>query len=119
MVTMFYTVFSVLDFILQLIASIFAYQIYTFHQLSKGWLAVPLGFLLLAIRRIIILSFELGYIQTEVFRPFVDSVFLPFIISLLLVIGIWVMYNNFQKFSILQKDVSNKVESFKKTKKRR
>ena len=113
MAALWYTIFSILDLLLQFIAAFFAYQIYTFNKLSKAWLAVPLGFLLMALRRVFIFAYAEGYISSV--SPLVDSLIIPFIVSLMLVFGIWAMYNNFQKFSLVQSDVEKKVYSFKKS----
>jgi len=117
MATTFFIIFSILDFILQCAAAVFSYQIYSFHRLSKAWLAVPIGFGLLALRRALSFLQGTGYLQNSVLSPILESVFIPFIISLLLVIGIWAMYNSFQKFSLTEQEVSEKIATFKKQRK--
>lgn len=120
MVGWIYTTFSILDVALQIIAAFFAWKIYNFHQLSKVWLAVPLGFIFMAIRRILALSYAQGYFEDSVLSiQFVDSIFIPFIISLLLVFGIWAMYNNFAKFSLIEHEVKDKVKEYKNSYKRK
>lgn len=116
MTAVWYTILSILDLLLQLTAAFFSYQIYTFNKLSKGWLAVPIGFLLLAVRRIILYFSVRGYIPAiSGVSPLVESLLVPFLISIMLVFGIWAMYNNFQKFSLVEMDVEKKVQSFKKS----
>ena len=115
-----YTTFSLLDVLLQLVAAYFSFKIYTFHKLSKVWLAVPLGFVFMAVRRILALSYAQGYFQDSILSiQFVDSIFIPFVISLLLVFGIWAMYNNFRDFALVEKDVDKKVAQFKSSQKRK
>ena len=120
MVGRIYITFSILDILLQLTAAFFSYQIYTFHKLSKVWLAVPLGFVFMATRRILALSSANGYFEDSILSiQFVDSILIPFVISLLLVFGIWDMYNNFQKFALVERDLKEKVKDFKKAKRRK
>ena len=115
MLGIWYTIFSILDILLQSTAAFFSYQIYTFHKLSKGWLAVPLGFVLMGLRRIFIYSYTQGYIGAlPSISPILDSLIVPFLVSLMLVFGIWAMYNNFQTFSLTEKEVEEKVQDFKK-----
>ncbi len=111
-----YILFSIFDLLLLFTGAFFAYRIYTFHNLSKGWLTVPLGFFLMGIRRILATSNYVGYFQNSFLSlEYVDSVFIPLIITLLLVFGLYVMYHNFQNFSLVQSDVEKKVQSFKKS----
>ncbi len=120
MVGWIYITFSILDILLQLTAAFFAYQIYTFHKLSKVWLAVPVGFIFMAARRIIALSSANGYFEDSVLSiQFVDSILIPFVISLLLVFGIWAMYNNFQKFALIESSIKEKVKEYKSSQKRK
>jgi hypothetical protein len=120
MVGWIYTIFSIVDVGLQLTAAFFSYQIYTFHKLSKVWLAVPLGFIFMGIRRVLALSYTEGYFQDSILSiQFVDSILIPFIISLLLVFGIWAMYNNFQKFALVESSVKEKVKEYKRSQKRK
>ena len=115
MTAIWYTIFSILDLLLQCIAAFFSYQIYTFNKLSKAWLAVPLGFVLMALRRIFIYLYTEGYIATlPSISPLVDSLIVPFLVSIMLVCGIWAMYNNFQTFSLTEKEVEEKVQDFQK-----
>ncbi len=120
MISWVYTTFSILDIVLQLTVAYFSFKIYNFHKLSKVWLAVPIGFVFMAMRRIIALSYKMGYFQNSIISiQFIDSIFVPFIISLLLVFGIWAMYNNFQNFALIEKDVTEKVKEYKSSKKRK
>ena len=74
----------------------------------------------MAMRRILALSYNMGYFQNSIISiQFIDSIFVPFIISLLLVFGIWAMYNNFQNFALIEKDVTEKVKEYKSSKKRK
>ncbi len=115
-----YTTFSFLDLALQLAAAYFSFKIYTFHKLSKVWLAVPLGFIFMGIRRTLAWSYVQGYFKDSVLSiQFVDSIFIPFVISLLLVFGIWAMYNNFQTFALVEKDVTKKVKEYKHSQKKK
>ncbi|MSR86312.1 hypothetical protein EXS74_02870 [Candidatus Woesearchaeota archaeon] len=115
-----YILFSIIDLVLLFTGAFLAYRIYTFHNLSKGWLTVPLGFFLMGIRRILATSNYLGYFQNSFLSlEYVDSVFIPLIITLLLVFGLWAMYHNFQSFSLVQSGVEKKVQAFKKSQRRK
>ena len=115
-----YTTFSILDAALQLTAAFLSYKIYNFHKLSKVWLAVPLGFVFMAMRRILALSYAQGYFQDSLLSiQFIDSILIPFLISFMLVFGIWAMYNNFQNFAWVEKEVKKKVKNFKSSQRRK
>lgn len=113
-----YIIFSLGDFLLQLAAAFFSWRIYTFHKLSKAWLLVPVGFIFMAMRRLLALSYAQGYFTDSVLSiQFIDSIIIPFVISVLLVFGIWAMYHSFQNFALTEKAVKEKVKEFKKTQK--
>ena len=113
-----YIIFGILDILLQLTAAFFAVRIYKYNQLNKLWLAVPAGFLMMAVRRVIAILVYTE-ILTTIDLPLLDSVLFPLVISLLLVFGIWSMSKNFTDFKILEKNVSKKVHSFKQSRKKK
>jgi len=98
--------------IFQFVAAYFGYRIYKFNRLNKWWLALVLAFIVQGIRRIFTVFEDVG-------SPLIASsaIFdrtLMFIISLLIVVGLWAMMKNFENFEVITGKISEKVKRFKK-----
>ncbi len=112
---------SVINVIIQFTAAYISYRVYSFNRASKGWLAITGALLLMAIRRVtaFMISYDAFGGATQVIST-LDRLFLPFTISVLILIGLWSMLKNFETFEVVEKDVKEKArkfsQSFKKTK---
>jgi len=104
-------VLGILQIILQSIAVYFSYKIYQFNRLRQGWLAITFALIFMTFRRITALLIEMKYISSFVgwFAP-LDRIILPFIISVLLLIGFWTMPNNFEDFEVIEKKITKKIK---------
>lgn len=91
---------------LQLLAAWFGYSIYKFNRLSKGWLAIVVGFLIQAVRRAVQLYSDS---QGFVLNVILDRA-LMVIISLLIFIGLWSMLKNFENFEFVKDNVRRKIK---------
>jgi hypothetical protein len=101
---------DVLAVVLQLMASYFAYRIFKFNRLNKRWLALVLAFLVQTVRRGVQVCVDLNILSLNVF---IDRV-LMFIISLLMIVGLWTMMKNFENFEVVEKNVGYKLSKSKK-----
>jgi hypothetical protein len=91
----------------QAISIIFAFRIYKFNRLSKWWLALILAFLIQGIRRLITLYDDINLISIT--NNLLIDRSLMFIISILILIGLWAMMKNFENFDIIEKKVEKKL----------
>lgn len=103
-------ILDVLAVILQLAAAWFAYRIYRFNRLSKWWLALVLAFCIQGLRRGFQGYIDLGYGQN--LSPILDRS-LMFVISLLIVVGLFAMLKNFEGFEVVANKVRQKAKAFK------
>ena len=107
-------VLGFLSIVFQFCAAYFGYRIYMFNRMSKWWLALVFAFLIQGIRRVITLLSDLGTISPlEGNLAFADRVIM-FVISALIVVGLWEMMHSFESFSLVESKVSDKLRSFAK-----
>jgi len=102
---------GVLSILCQFAAAYFGYKIYKCNRLGKWWLALVIAFVIQGVRRLLT-TFDdysaLGFSGDQV----IDRLF-QFSISLLILIGLWCMLKNFQRFEVVEKQSKEKVASFK------
>lgn len=103
---------SAFSVVLQLIAAYLGYRIYCFTRLSKWWLAVVIGFILQAIRRIFTFLEDFGAVNIP--NTILIDRALMFLISLFMVIGLWIMLKNFENYDVVERQVKQKIQNFKK-----
>ena len=109
-----------IQIVVQFTAAYFSYVIYKYNRLCKAWLAVVVGLVLMAFRRVTALLIELSGAPTSTDPVrFLDRVLLPFAISVLLLWGLWSMKKNFESFEVVEKRVSEKVKSLNKPRKKK
>jgi hypothetical protein len=106
---------GVLQIIFQAIAACFSYKIFTFNRVRRWWLAVTGALVLMTLRRITALMTQLSWLDSfGGIISDVDKVILPFLISVLLLWGIYAMLKNFQDFEVVEKNVQSKLRKSKK-----
>lgn len=98
----------------QFLAAYFGYRIFKYNRLSKPWLALVFAFIIQGIRRLLTLFDDIG-------RPLLTQSALldrtlMFIISLLIVIGLYEMMKNFENFEVIKEQTRNKSMKINKTK---
>ncbi len=101
--------------ILNFIAAYFSYVIYKYNRLSKAWLGVVIGLVIIGFNGIGELYIQLGLFPD--FAPeirFATLALFPFIFSVFLVWGMISMKKNFEHFEFLEKRYSGKAKSFGK-----
>jgi hypothetical protein len=109
-------ILGALQIVLELGAAYYGYKIYQFNRLSKVWLAVPSGILLLAIRRAIIL-FQLTYVEEALLQyDTFTRILIPLIIGILLFWGMKAVYKQFSSFEVVEKGSEEKTKQFRKKK---
>lgn len=116
-----FTVYTlgIMQIVLQVVATFFAFRIYSFNRLNRAWLAVALAFSLTAAARVITFSMRTLDISRLTTTDLLDSVVLPFAISSLLFLGMWSMKRNFESFEVVEKKVEEKIGGMSKRKKGR
>ncbi len=106
----------VVQIIVQFVAAFFAYKIYTYNRLAKPWLAVVAAFVLMGFRRMTALLTKFSLMPSlGSSLLWLDQVFLPFIISIFLVWGIWSMQKQFESFRVIEDRMTKKVKLFSKS----
>lgn len=101
---------GIFQIIVQAVAAVYAYKIYSFNRLNKGWIAMIFALILMTLRRVTALLIEVNYLPTLTgIISYIDRVILPALISLLLLIGLYVMFRNFETFEIVEKTVKRIV----------
>jgi hypothetical protein len=104
-------ILSLVEVIVLLAGGFISLQIYTFNQRNKLWLTVPIGFIFMALRRILLFLSSLGIItDKKELVLWLDSVILPFAITALLFIGVLSMYKAFQEFDSLEGQLASKLD---------
>jgi hypothetical protein len=102
--------FGVLQIVLQAVAAYFSYRIFAFNRVRKWWLAVTWALILMTFRRITALLIELKWLVSfSGSISDIDRIILPFLISVLLLWGIYAMFRNFEEFDVVEKVVKSKV----------
>jgi hypothetical protein len=113
------TFMSLFQIFMQFIAAYIAYHIYTFNRLKSAWLTVCFAFLLMGIQRVTTFLVNLGILpEFERYILWIDNNLLPFVITFLLLVGLWSMMTQFRDFEIIHKKVTRKVKNLKKKSKK-
>lgn len=103
-------ILGVLQIVLQAIAAYFSYKIFVFNRVRRWWLAVTFALILMTFRRITALLIELRWLGSfSGAISDIDRIVLPFLISVLLLWGIYVMFKNFQDFDVVERIVDRKI----------
>ena len=106
---------AISQMVYQLAAAYLSYRIYKFNRVNKGWLMVTIALILMAVGRIFAVVLLLGWAnELPPIVAFIDSLVLPFLISVFLLIGLYSMFRNFVSFDIVEKNVQDKIKNFKK-----
>jgi hypothetical protein len=108
---------AVVSLITQLAAAYYSYVIYTYHRLSKGWLAVSVALLVLAFRSVTSLLLVFGLFEGDGLLEALDLLVLPILIGGLLLVGVWSMKKNFDLFEVVEKKTKEKAKTFDKRRK--
>jgi hypothetical protein len=109
-------VFDILSVLCQFAAVYFSYKIYTYNRLSKWWLALMVAFFIQGVRRAITFYEDL-YLSVVSNGILLDRT-LMFVISMLIIVGLWAMLRNFESFEIVEKKTNQAIkEKFQKKKK--
>jgi hypothetical protein len=96
--------------VLQAVAAYFSYRVFVFNRVGRWWLAVTWALVLMTLRRVSALLIELKVLGTYGgLVADIDRIILPFIISVLLLWGIYAMFKNFEDFEVVEKTVRNKL----------
>jgi hypothetical protein len=110
------TLMMVVQIIVQFVAAFFSYKIYTYNRLAKSWLAVVAALILMGFRRMTALLTQFNLIpDLEGSLLWLDKILLPFLISILLVWGIWSMKKQFESFRVIEDKMTEKVKLFSKS----
>jgi hypothetical protein len=105
------TTVAIVQIIFQGVVTYLSYKIYQYNRLSKAWLAVTAALFLMMLRRIGALLITAELIPNIYGPPlWIDRFWLPFIITSLLVWGLWSMYNQFKNFDLIQKKAAEKAQ---------
>lgn len=105
--------------VLNFIAAYFAYVIYKYNRLAKGWMNVVLALVIIGFNGIFAL-----YVQLDLFPQyagliqFLTLAVIPFVFSVNLVLGMLSMKRRFENFEILQRHSERKAKSFNKSKRK-
>jgi uncharacterized membrane protein YqhA len=95
------------------VAAYFSYAIHLHNRVSRAWLAVSAGLVLMALHQAAILLVGAGYVTAPKGALWkVSGVLLPFVYSLLLALGLMYMKRNFERFEILEKRAREKMKAF-------
>ena len=94
-----------------LIAAYLSYIIYKYNRLSSDWLSITLAFVLIIFRRLLGFASELGmYPESRELMKSTESILLP-VISALYIWGFWSMKKTFDKYALVEKNVSAKLSA--------
>lgn len=88
----------------QFYAAYLSYKIYSFNRMRKVFLGVTVALFLMGLRRItaLLIEFKL-FSQLSGWIATFDRVILPFIITVLFVLGLYEMKKEFESFEIISK----------------
>ncbi len=100
-------ILGVLSLIFQFLAAYLSWNIYYFNKTNKWWLALVFAFVLQAIRRVQQVYYDI--VGTSAQNIFLDRG-LMFLISLLILIGLWSMLKNFENFEVIETKVKTKLK---------
>ena len=112
-------ILGIFEIMLLLAATYYLYKIYTFNRLNKKWLLFPMMTLFFAFRHFLILI-KFNFIEELIVRYILfDQVFVPFMISLFILLGVYDMLKKFESFEIIEKQTHKKtVEMYNRKKMR-
>ena len=103
---------SIIQIILQLSAVVIALLIGRFIRDAKFWWTIILAFLLMTLRRVTALLINLNLIsKLEGMVGIIDRVYLPLLISVFLVIGIYSLYKRLKEISSSRRESEMKGKS--------
>ncbi|MFH1359188.1 MAG: hypothetical protein ABIH37_04835 [archaeon] len=93
----------------------FSYTIYCYNRANKDWLVVTGALLLMALRSLLSLFVEFGFLGkiSEVVQRF-DLLLFPLLISICFFWGLKGMKNSFETFSVIQKKAKEVSKEVKK-----
>ena len=87
---------------IQLAAAFFSFKVYEYNKNNKAWLFLTLAFLVMAVRRVLVSSNELGaFIILEETFDFYSRGILPLLISVFLLWGMYSFYKNFKTQEVI------------------
>jgi len=89
--------------IIQFAAAYLSFKIYSYNRVEKSWLAVTLGLAVMAIGKGASLAFGAFDVPDLPEANVIDGVILPFVISILMLIGIGSMLRQFHSFDIIER----------------
>jgi hypothetical protein len=93
--------------IFQFLATYFSWRIYSFNKTNKWWLALVFAFVLQAVRRVQQVYYDIVGLSAQ--NILLDRG-LMFLISLLILIGLWSMLKNFENFRVIETKVKTKLK---------
>jgi Na+/H+-dicarboxylate symporter len=94
--------------------------IYKFNRISKSWLNVVFGIVIIGISGIVALTIQLQlFPEQSEFLQFWALVALPFVFSVNLLLGMVSMKRSFERFDVIQKQYSEKASAFNRTGKKK
>jgi hypothetical protein len=89
-------------------AAYFSYQVWKYERVAKVWLVVGAALSLMALRRMVVL-FKVNLFEDLLLQfTLIDRVFLPFVISLVLVWSFWTLSNHYKRFGVIQIQVERR-----------
>lgn len=107
--------FAVLQIIIQSVAVYYSYKIFSFNRLNNGWIALTFALVLMTFRRITALLIEMSLLQNfSGWLAYTDRIILPTLISIFLLVGLYVMFRNFDDFDVVENKVKRAVVKNKK-----
>jgi hypothetical protein len=105
---MYITAFAVA---LQLMAAFFAWRIFLFNRMDRGWIAIVFAMVLMAARRVLNLFLQAGFISPMPIFSEMDT-WIQLLISVSVVTGMYSMYKSFEGFAIVDAKATKKVAEF-------
>ena len=88
--------------LIQLATAFFSFKVYEYNKNNKAWLFLTLAFLVMAVRRVLVSSNELGaFIILEETFDFYSRGILPLLISVFLLWGMYSFYKNFKTQEVI------------------
>jgi TM2 domain-containing membrane protein YozV len=109
---------GIVQVVVLFIAAYFSYAIHTHNRVSKAWLAVSTGLVLMGLHRLFSLLVGMGALPGQsIDTANMMDVGLPLIYSLLLAAGLMYMKGNFERFEILESRAREKFKAFHKSRK--
>ena len=104
-------VLGALQVIAQAFAFYFAYKIYNHNRANRAWLAVTFALAVMTWWRVASLTLEVINVSATSLEQ-VERVLLPFIVSVMLLVGFWSMSKRFDDFAVMQQTVARQAGTF-------